>query len=119
MSQKAHIVLTPDQIRNLDGIERETDRPRARIIRRAIDEYIHRFRKSNPDFAARHPLTPSIDNTDRDFKPGVKTDVVVMGGKKIEVVVNPDGSWRRPVEEDYVPFGETGQMSIIDETSGK
>jgi len=112
---KAHIALTPQQVKELNAIERETDRPRTRIIRRAIEDYLTKYRNSNPDFAARFPRTPGLIDTEREFKPGITTDIVVVRGKRTEMVVTPEGGWRMPTEDDYVKEGEVGQLSIIDQ----
>jgi hypothetical protein len=52
---------------------------------------------------------------EREFKPGVRTDTVVIHGVKKEMVVTEDGGWRHPRPDDYVSEGSNGQRSILDE----
>lgn len=120
MSQqsKINISLEEHQTKELNAIERDTDRPRPRIIRRAIEEYLLRYRAAHPDFAKRHPRT-GIELVDRDLKPGLQSDYVIMRGVKRLVIIEDNGaSWRVPTEEDYVPLdlgaGPVGG-SVIDE----
>ena len=106
---KCNLALTHQQVKELNAIEKDTDRPRTRIIRRAIEEYLKRYRTTNPEFDARFPRNES-EPVDRDFRPGIQTDVVVIRGVKTEVVITPDGMWRKPVESDYV--SETEEKSV-------
>lgn len=110
---KSQLTLTQQQIKELNAIERETDRPRTRIIRRAVEDYLMKYRAANPEFAAKFPRTPEASNFEREFKPGVETDFIAVRGKRTEVVVTPDGGWRLPTEEDYVK--DEVQTSIFEE----
>lgn len=113
---KINIGLMPHHVKELNAIERETDRPRTRIIKRAIEEYLLRYRAAHPEFAKRHPRV-GVELVERDLKPGLQTDVVIMRGVRREVIMNPDGSWRLPTEDDYIPLdlGDApGSTSIID-----
>jgi len=104
MSQmtKIHVALTEQQVRELTAIEALTDRPRTRIVRRAIGEYLERYRKANPDFCPVSPVGESV--TERELKPGLKTDIMVIRGVKQEVIVTENG-WRMPAAGDWVEEG--------------
>jgi len=108
---KIHVALTPDQVRELTMIEEDTDRPRTRLVRRAIVDYLKKYRADNPGFAERVGVPLEIE---RELKPGLKTDIVVMRGVKHEVVILPDGSWRLPTADDYIEEGSSSASSIID-----
>ena len=109
---KIHVALDAPQVAALTIIEADTDRPRTRIIRRAIVDYIKKYADANPGFMER--VGTPIE-TEREFKPGVKTDTVVIHGMKKEMVVTADGGWRHPVASDYVEDGgASGQTSILD-----
>ena len=112
MDTKLNITLTPQHVKELNSIERDTDRPRSRVIRRAIEEYLLRYRNVNPEFAKRNPRDMT-DMSERDLKPGLQSDIVVIRGMKKEVIITDTG-WRIPVEDDYVPFEEAKVMSVID-----
>lgn len=108
---KTNIALTPSLLQQLTAIEGHSDRPRANIIRRSISEYIDKYRKANPEFAAANPMVREV--SEQILKPGVKTDFVIAGGRKTLVVVTP-GGWRLPTSEDYESDGEAVSSSILD-----
>jgi len=108
---KIHVALEEPQVRALTIIEAETDRPRTRIIRRAIVDYIKKYADANPGFMERVGTPIELE---REFKPGVKTDVVIIHGVKKEMVVTEEGGWRNPVPSDYIDSEGNGKTSILD-----
>lgn len=96
MMVKMHATLTEEQAAAVEEIERREDRPRTRIMRRAIEEYIEKYRQMHPDFVV------AGGTPERLLKESLQTDVVAIGGKKVVVILEGDGGWRKPVEEDYV-----------------
>jgi len=108
---KIHVALTEAQVRELSMIEEDTDRPRTRIIRRAILDYLKKYREEHPGFAERVGSPLEIE---RELKPGLKTDVVLMRGVRHEVVLLPDGSWRLPTSDDYIEEGSSSKASVLD-----
>jgi len=99
---KIHVALTEGQVKELSMIEEETDRPRTRIIRRAVLDYLKKYREEHPGFAERVGVPLEIE---KELKPGLKTDVVIMRGVKHDVIILPDGSWRLPTADDYIEEG--------------
>ena len=57
---KTYIAVPKEMLDQLTEIERLTDRPRTRVIRRAITDYIDRFREGNPEFATKFPKQEEI-----------------------------------------------------------
>jgi predicted transcriptional regulator len=106
---KTQLPLSEPMINALKHIETATDLPRTRIIRRAINEYIKRYAAANPDFAAKVEGTLE---SERVFKDGIVTDTLVAGGRKIEVVVTPNG-WRMPTPDDYIEE-KADLLSVLD-----
>lgn len=96
---KVHVALTEDMVKELTMIEADTDRPRTRIIRRAVIDFLKKYREEHPGFAERVGVPLEIE---RELKDGLKTDTVIMRGVKHEVVILPDGSWRLPTADDYI-----------------
>jgi hypothetical protein len=114
---KGNISLTEYQVKELNAIEKETDRPRIRLIRRAIEEFLMRYREANPSFAARFPRAVN-EHIERELKPGLVLDTVIFKGVKRDVIVTETG-WRYATDDDYQPIGAPltavpQQMSIID-----
>lgn len=99
--------FSPRQIAELDQVERETDLQRTRIIRRAVEEFLRKYRAEHPGFQERVGLPVT-----REFKEGIETEEVVIRGKKTTVIMNPDGGWRMPVEDDYK--GAPVSKSVLD-----
>ena len=90
-------------------IEKDTDRPRTRIIRRAVSDYLRLYAAEHPDFIERVGVPLVVE---KEFREGVKTDVVVIRGVKHTVVVTADG-WRQPRPDDYTEVS-TSLLSILD-----
>ena len=116
---KIHVALDEQQVKALTIIETETDRPRTRVIRRAIVDYIKKYAteydKNNPGTPCFMERVGTPIEVEKEFKPGVQTDVVIIHGIKKEMVVTEEGGWRHPVASDYVEEGQSGQTSILDE----
>lgn len=115
MQTKTNITLSAQQVKELNAIERETDRPRVRIIRRAIEEWLLRYRAANPEFAAKYKRDPEDDEVEpAPFKAGIETDTVIIRGKKVEVVITSEG-WRLPTPEDRESDPVSGKsVSILE-----
>lgn len=109
---KLHTALNEQQVLALSLIEKDTDLPRTRILRRAVTDYIKKYSENNPGFIER--LGAPIE-VEREFKPGLQTDIVVIRGIKKEVIVTTDG-WRMPTPDDYVEEGSvvSRMTSILD-----
>ena len=105
---KMNISLEPKQAAEIAEIEKREDRPRTRILRRAIEEYLAKYRAAHPDFKVDGASGPT-----RMLKESLETDFVVMRGKRVEVVVLSDGTWRLPVDSDYED-SNSGGNSILD-----
>jgi len=97
---KSNLSLTPEQMEQINQIEKAEDRPRTRILRRAVEEYLQRYDKAHPGFFT---IVPK-----RMLKEGLEVDTIAFRGKKTEVVFLADGSWRLPKEEDYEELEEAG-----------
>jgi metal-responsive CopG/Arc/MetJ family transcriptional regulator len=106
---KIHVALTEQQVRELSAIEEATDRPRTRILRRAVTEYLLRYREAHPEFAAKMGAPVELE---KEFKHGIRVDTAIIGGMKTEVVITPEG-WRMPRPDDYVQDGSA--PSVLDE----
>jgi hypothetical protein len=117
---KMQLVLPQYQVTELNAIERETDRPRARLIRRAVEQFLLRYREDHPEFARKHPR--AIEETiEKELKPGLVADVVIFKGIKREVIVTETG-WRYATEDDYVDLNARTiptSMSVIDVPVGE
>lgn len=117
--EKVHVALEPNQVKALSLIEAETDRPRTRVIRRAVTDFLKKYADEHPGFLER--VGGSIESEgERELKPGLETDNVVIRGIKKLVIVTKDG-WRNPTNEDYVDGGASAQpvqSSILDEVKG-
>ena len=112
---KMQLVLPQYQVVELNAIERETDRPRARLIRRAVEQFLLRYRTEHPDFARKHPR--AVEEIERELKQGLTSDVIIIKGQKREVIITETG-YRFVTEDDNVDLSggveEPRQMSIID-----
>lgn len=110
MSQmhKCHTALNQQQVDALTIIEKDTDLPRTRIIRRAINDYIKKYSETNPGFIERLGAPIQIE---RELKPGLQLDTVLFRGQKKEVIVTADG-WRFPTPDDYIEEGVAGSASL-------
>jgi len=106
---KVALALPEQMLMALALIEKDTDRPRTRIIRRAVSDYLRQYAAANPDFLERVG-TPIV--VEKEFRPDVRTDVVVIRGVKQTVVVTADG-WRQPRPEDYTEV-DGSLLSILD-----
>ena len=111
MAQMTKIALAlPEQmIRALAVVEQDTDRPRTRVIRRAVSDYLRDYAKAHPDFVERVGV-PLVE--EKEFRPGLQTDIVVIRGVKHTVVVTESG-WRQVTPEDYVVV-DNNLLSILD-----
>lgn len=103
---KMHIAVTPEMAAEIAEIERREDRPRTRIMRRAVEDYLQRYREAHPDF--------SPGTAKRVLKAGLRTDVVISQGKRLEVIVLEGGGWRPIMEADYEMPGVAVQQSVLD-----
>lgn len=107
---KVALALPEQMLRALALIEEDTDRPRTRIIRRALGDFLRQYAKDNPGFMERVG-TPTV--VEKVFRSDIRTDVVMIRGAKQTVVVTEDG-WRQPRPEDYVEV-DNSLLSILDQ----
>jgi len=110
---KVQASLLQYQVDELNAIERDTDRPRSRIIRRAVEEYLLKYRQEHPEFATKNPRPDNVV-IERELKKNIQTDIVIIRGVKREVVITEDG-WRSLTDDDYEPERvSVPAMSVID-----
>ena len=107
---KLHVALPEQMIKALSIIEDDTDRPRTRIIRRAVGDYLRKYAEATPGFTERVGVPIVVE---KEFRPGLKTDVISIRGQKQTVVIT-DGGWRQPVPDDYIEI-DSSLMSILDQ----
>ena len=106
---KVALALPEQMLMALALIEKDTDRPRTRIIRRAVSDYLRVYAQTHPDFLDRVGVPLIVE---KEFKPGLKTDIISIRGQKHTVVIT-DGGWRQPVPDDYIEINTT-LLSVLD-----
>lgn len=95
---KIALALPQQLVSAMAVIEQDTDRPRTRIIRRAVSDYIRMYAAEHPGFMERVGGPIEVE---RELKPGLKLDTISVNGKRQEVIVTDNG-WRLPTPDDYV-----------------